>query len=229
VGNPLIDVYEESIPSNLVFFELTYSEQDQMQLLANEQRLAFEDRVLEVMNKFSIRSEGELFTGCIRKFNKRNKKKQYAVAEEVRRQMASILEEFRRLFYGFVLDFSYKMCQGNIGAEIHIRRPTGSELEDISEDADSVSSEPSVIDSKEYMEDEINWAIKVSISEDIDHEGDHARESVIKRVSHQLAAAYYMSTYAPELRWERDSTNLLLFMFPWIVVADLLPTSPIVQ
>ena len=86
------------ISSNLVEFEDMIS-------FSLEQKRLYEDSLVALMNKYKIYSEGEVLTGCIIKFHKLNKRRQYKVAEEVRRQSRQLYIDCRNDFVKKVLSF----------------------------------------------------------------------------------------------------------------------------
>lgn len=80
------------------------ADQHPFHIMANDNRLDYEDDIRSIMNKYKIRSEGELFTGCIRKYHKLNKKKQHTITEEVRRRCAEIRNRHRSVFWMSVIE-----------------------------------------------------------------------------------------------------------------------------
>ena len=50
-----------------------------------------------------------------------------------------------------------------------------------------------------------------------------ANSCKVKKIACRLAAAYYMSTYSPEMHNER--CKIVLYSFPWVVAADVIAFS----
>jgi hypothetical protein len=124
-----------------------------------------------------------------------------------------------------MLELSDKWSQESM----EVDHPGSSQIEtvqDTSDNSELDESESGGTDSfepKQYTEDEMQWATTVSVSEEIDSE-ESAQGRVIKKVARQLAAAaHYISTYALNIRSEQENPGLLLFMFPWLFLANLLP------
>ena len=63
---------------------------------AREQRRSFERKIVSIMNEHGLRSEGEVFTGCIRKYHKMNKRRQFETSQDVLRRSSKLCEEFRK-------------------------------------------------------------------------------------------------------------------------------------
>jgi hypothetical protein len=176
--------------------------------IALAERQSFESEVFTMMNKFKIRSEGELFTGCIRKYHRLHKQRQFKFADKVRRACSALQAEFRFRFFREVwkLDMESKKLNGNISSD----EPDNVDLEQIRE----LATVPALL-----------WK----------QENDNAKES-LRRSAQQLAAAYYVATYSPEFRLSNstrndsntedavDDDNIPLFAFPWIV-ADVLSAA----
>jgi len=58
---------------------------------------------MALMNKYNIKSEGELISGCIRKYNKLHKRRQHDLSQEVKRQYREIRATYRTHFFGEIL------------------------------------------------------------------------------------------------------------------------------
>lgn len=100
------NIYQPRIPAKLGWATVGGREQTEMILFANTERASFEEQVFKIMNKYHLRSEGELFTGCIRKYHKLHKKRQHEISEDVRRQCSEICQEYRASYFEHVLVFS---------------------------------------------------------------------------------------------------------------------------
>jgi hypothetical protein len=162
---------------------------------AMAQRWSYEDQIVTLMNKYHLHSEGEMLTGCIRKYHSLRKRRRHEVSEEVRRQCAETRREHRREFFR------------HIGLEFY---------PDV--DVDNLDEERE----REHL-DRIEIAVLGSLS--CRGEADTLDRS-IRAYARKLAAAYYMVTYNPEMRWRqinrRGAEDLtVLFSFPW-VVADVI-------
>jgi RNA-dependent RNA polymerase len=99
VGDYLKKIYDPYIPHQLGFL----IDDEWLQRFANEQRFSYDQKVVTMMNRYKISSEGELFTGCIRKFHKYHKKRQHEVSEAVRRECRELRKEHRSNFFRQVL------------------------------------------------------------------------------------------------------------------------------
>jgi hypothetical protein len=100
------DVFDSSIPDRLGFSRLPGPIKGRLIAEAISNRREFENEVLMVANKYGIRSEGELFTGCVRKFHKLHTKNQSVIAEECRRAFRQIQHIHRRFFFESVLELA---------------------------------------------------------------------------------------------------------------------------
>jgi RNA-dependent RNA polymerase len=101
------DIYDASIPDRLGFSGLSEAMKDILIAEARTNLSEFESEVLMVANKYGIRSEGELFTGRVRKFHKLHSKNQNVIAEECRRACRQIQQVHRRFFFETVLDLKH--------------------------------------------------------------------------------------------------------------------------
>ena len=191
-----------------------------LQELANEERECYEEELVQIMNKYKIRGEGETFTGCIRKYHKLYKKKQHDFAQEIRRQCDEIRRKYRRLFFNHVVWISEmieKMIE-NRQVDVIAQALASFQFDDAHEDhgfdvhdADSVS-QASIDD--ERLREVQDIAIK---SPDLCTE----EEKILQGVAFGLAAAFYDASYHPDHRWAERDRLVTLFSFPWLV-ADVI-------
>jgi hypothetical protein len=232
IGDYLDKIYDRYIPHKLGFRD----DDEWLQRCANEQRFAYDRACVTMMNRYKISSEGELFTGCIRKFHKYHKKRQHEFSEAVRRECRELRKEHRSNFFRQVL----KIATSSLGEDSNLPQAVARAShhdEDSSQDvregivAVSVDDEAENEEIEEESEDEdeevntdgLEWVEQLATDTSLAPEG-YSRDLMIRKAAHRLAAAYYMSTYSPDLRWrQKGSTgsNLALFSFPWIV-ADVI-------
>jgi hypothetical protein len=163
--------------------------------IANEDRFEYDTDLKRLMNKNRLHSEGELVTGCIRKYHRLNKRRQHDVSEEIRRQGRELRKEYRSRFFLRVMgltipevDVALDDEQGYVSL---VERLVLEKVKGDDEQAECLYS---------FQPDEV---------------------SVLKRNAFKLAAAYYMVTYSADLQeWNRRD-GCVLFSFPWIV-ADVI-------
>ena len=136
---------------------------------ADYQRWLYENQLLELMNQYKVKSEGEVATGCILKYHKLNKRRRHDVTEEVRRQFRSIRKTFRAEYFSAV----YHLVHDNTA----FFSDEETEDEDVADEA------------LEWIE-AASTGIPTSVGEET--------VSKVKRLSCRLAAAYYITTYSPE-------------------------------
>jgi len=209
-------VYNESIP---VALNLPLAHEHMKEFahdllrFAEEQRIAYEGQVAAIMNKFHLQHEGELFTGCLRKFHKFDKKRQNEVAEDVRRQCHTICAEYRAEFFRTVHDFATALTDG-LGPN-NDAGPLDLEKESKYESNFDVESDDEGEDEDDEDDELLKWVEAIATRADIPapREGDVSFEARIRRVAHMLAGAYYFVTYSP---WRKKS-EMILFSFPWVV------------
>jgi RNA-dependent RNA polymerase len=249
IGKYLQKIYDDFIPQQLGFL----IDDEWLQRFANEQRFLYDREVVTLMNRYHISSEGELFTGCIRKFHKYHKKRQHEVSEAVRRECRDLRKEHRSNFFRQVL----KIVNSSLDEHSSLSQAVtclshATEIENHLEPTETRSfGEGSSQDARESIagvtvdeeeESEVNEDEEESEDEDeevnterlelVEHlttdtslvlpEG--SRDWRIRKTAHRLAAAYYMSTYSPDLRWRQEGSTgsrLALFSFPWII-ADVI-------
>lgn len=72
---------------------------------ARTERRSFERKIVAIMNEHGIRSEGEIFTGCIRRYHSMNQRRQFETSQDVLRRSGDICDEYRDKFFRKVLEF----------------------------------------------------------------------------------------------------------------------------
>lgn len=159
---------------------------------ALEQRNDFEDELVELMNQYHIKSEGEVVTGCVLEYHKLHQRKRYDASEQVKMRFRAIVRRYRDEFLTAV----FHVVQGNIAY--------------FGGEATALSSEDIFVEDVSVEElDRIEDAL-----------ADLTSQSTIARVASRIAALYYMASYSPELHREGDRT--VLFSFPWVVTSDVI-------
>lgn len=180
---------------------------------AVEQRLSYEDQLTVLMSKYKLHSEGELLTGCIRKYHKLHKRRQHDLSEEIRRQSRELRLEYRASFFRNVLQmvFPHDPIVSDEAVDI--------DLTDEQDRLDEV--ETAVAESKNFL----HYSGEGSEPRFFSTEEVHC----LRICARQLAAAYYVVTYHPQMRWRSESAasrahdrvnysgQVVLFSFPWIV------------
>jgi RNA-dependent RNA polymerase len=245
IGPYLKRIYDDYIPYQLGFL----SDDEWLQTFANEQRFSYDREVVTMMNRYKINSEGELFTGCIRKYHKYHKKRQHEFSEAVRRECRELRNEHRSIFFRQVLkiatssidedrnqsqsvadesrlltEFDKLMLSGQdaTGAGESIAGVVVQDMEEEEEDEEDEDVEEEAED-EEVGTETLEWVEELATTTSMVPEGS-SRDRKIRKAAHRLAAAYYMSTYSPEGRWRQQGStgsSLALFSFPWIV-ADVI-------
>lgn len=174
---------------------------DEMLLeFADHQRNLYDSQLLELMNQYKIKSEGEVTTGCILKYHKLHKRRRHDISEEVRRQFRNIRKLFRSEFFTAI----YHLSHGNNRAFF-------------SDDSDDVYDD---------ISDENLELIEATVAEVSSHQVpciDGELGYKVKEVSSRLAAAYYVVTYSPS-HHDQDSKSVL-YSFPWVLSADVMARS----
>ena len=171
-------------------------------IFAREQRRSFERKIVAIMNEHGLRSEGEVFTGCIRKYHKMVKRRQFETSQDVLRRSSKLCDEFRDNFFRKVLDLVQDTTVGSDTSPASHGVVAGG-------DATATADPTQELDRiKQVILEEGTTNDRAAI----------ALEDTAKR----LAAAYYIVTYDPDARWIGDpDRGQILFGFPWIV-ADIL-------
>jgi RNA-dependent RNA polymerase len=234
IGNYLQKIYGPFIPHQLG----SMVDDEWLQRFANEQRFAYDRACVTMMNRYKISSEGELFTGCIRKFHKFHKKRQHEFSEAVRHECRELRKEHRSNFFRQVLKIATSSLEEDINLS-QVDARASHHGEDSSQDAresiagaavdneagseDNEGEEESDDEDEEVNTEGLEWVEQLATDTTLAPEG-YSRDLMIRKTAHRLAAAYYMSTYSPDLRWRQKGSagsSLALFSFPWIV-ADVI-------
>lgn len=176
------------------------------------------------MNRYKISSKGELFTGCIRKFHKYHKKRQHEVSEAVRRECRELRKEHRSNFFRQVLKIATVSLEDESNLAQAVTRVPYHDTAGVAVDEEAESEDNEVEgESEDEVEDE-RLELVEHLATGPSLAPDGSRDWMIRKTAHRLVAAYYMSTYSPDLRWrQKGSTgnSLALFSFPWIA-ADVI-------
>ncbi|KAL3913797.1 MAG: hypothetical protein SGILL_006353 [Bacillariaceae sp.] len=185
--NALRGTYEAQIPSSLGLLSLSDAEIGLYLEMSADMFDEYEHDIRTIMNKYKIQSEGELFTGCIRKYHKLHKKKQFSIAEEVRRSCRELRQEYRRWFFDSVFNF--------IGGPLEPGQASD-DSEDVNEDEllERIE-EVATSNNRETITWMSPWEIEV------------------RRSAFALAGACYEQCYSPN----RTRGSSALFGFPWLV------------
>ncbi|KAL7542670.1 hypothetical protein ACHAXR_011976, partial [Thalassiosira sp. AJA248-18] len=160
---------------------------------AEHQQYLYEMQLLELMNQYKIKSEGEVATGCILKYHKLHKRRRHDVSEEVRRQFRSIRKTFRSEFFTAV----YHLVHGNTAFFDNV---TDDEIE------------------YDVADEDLNLIEDVATESPSANAGEE--KGKVKHFSCRLAAAYYMMTYSPDTH--TVGSKSVLYSFPWVVAADVI-------
>mmetsp|Transcript_24703 Transcript_24703/g.51684 ORF Transcript_24703/g.51684 Transcript_24703/m.51684 type:complete len:1337 (+) Transcript_24703:117-4127(+) len=162
---------------------------------AEHERDMYESQLLELMNQYKVKSEGEVATGCILKYHKLHKRRRHDVSEDIRRQFRGIRKVFRTNFFTAV----YHLAHGN-------RAFLDAEMDD-NEHEDDVTDE------------NLDWVEAVATDTALNSVGEEMSLKS-RRLSCRLAAAYYITAYSPEMH-AADSRQVF-YSFPWVVAADVI-------
>eukprot|EP00957_Ditylum_brightwellii_P193438 14729356-Ditylum_brightwellii.AAC.1 len=122
------------------------------------------------MNKYKVKCEGELVTGCIKKFHRLDKRRQHDLCEAIRRQFRELRNTTRKTFFCKV----HEHCNGNVGR---------------------YTSDVSLHEENDDVDDELISIIEEQVcggSSDL-----HCTEGIFAR---KLAAACYEATYNHHIR-----------------------------
>lgn len=160
---------------------------------AMDHRDEYEQGLLQLMSKYSLQCEGELLTGCIRKYNKLDKKRQHDLSEAVRTQCRELRKSCRQTFFSSVL---YTVCPDLVQSEDEEEESAWTDCVEA-----AATGKQAILPESSFSETQIQG---------------------FKTVAFQLAAAYYEVTYNTEMWWDEAShkRRSLLFSFPW-TVADV--------
>jgi RNA-dependent RNA polymerase len=162
-------------------------ENDEMVMEANSQRREYDQELMSLMSKYHLHSEGELLTGCIRKYHRLNKRRQHDLSEEVKSQCRELRKRYRRAFFEEVLFWAHPQHGLN-----HLNEE---ELEELLMIVERMATD------KMLPEGAVEWGF-------LHHQ--------VRKYARKLAGAMYMVTYDPVMRL-RDHADVILFSFPWIV------------
>ena len=164
---------------------------------ADHQRFLYESQLLELMNQYRIKSEGEIVTGCILKWHKLHKRRRHDIAEEVRRQFRAIRKLFRSEFFTAV----YHLVHDHVSFFV--------DDNDLLED--------------DVSQKELEWVETVSTGVSFTAEGERPFGETSEKVMQmacRLAHAYYVVTYSP--LYHADDSRSVLYSFPWVVASDVI-------
>ena len=203
--------YKHEIPKTFGLYEesenVDVSTEDCIDFAESEKQV-YEDELIRLMNRYKIHSEGEILTGCIRKFHRSHKKRQHDLAEEVKRQCSQLRRNCRDNFLWHVCKVCVDDFESKIGDSL--------DEEKYHETLDRIEAE--------ILETRLRISNK-SLSKEFEFftECEAAR---MRSFATQLASAYYEITYNPEFVFGESDENhvteqTILFSFPWIV-ADIL-------
>eukprot|EP00586_Coscinodiscus_wailesii_P019654 CAMPEP_0172509536 /NCGR_PEP_ID=MMETSP1066-20121228/221105_1 /TAXON_ID=671091 /ORGANISM="Coscinodiscus wailesii, Strain CCMP2513" /LENGTH=385 /DNA_ID=CAMNT_0013288063 /DNA_START=69 /DNA_END=1226 /DNA_ORIENTATION=+ len=189
---------------------------------AEQQKIMYDNELVQLMNRYKIHAEGEILTGCIRKFHKWNKKRQHDLAEEVKRQCTSLRRTCRDNFFREV----DRICDTNIFASLKDDDGEGyDEAIDAMEEA--------------ILHDGRQRRRNTEVRDDDAQQFCFSEKDIeqMSLVAKKMASSYYHVTYDPTFVNEAmedednesrsDETNRnkegyhILFSFPWIV-ADII-------
>jgi hypothetical protein len=164
---------------------------------AMDHRDDYEQGLISLMSKYGLQCEGELLTGCIRKYHKLDKKRQHDLSEAVRGQCRELKRNSRQTFFLHIL---YTVCPDLYQEDVEVEED---------EEKNWVQCIEATVTGK-------------VVPPECSFSGTQMQE--FKALAFQLAAAYYEVTYNTELWWNEPSSHKrssVLFSFPWIV-ADVM-------
>ena len=167
--------------------------------IAEDHQQMYETKLRGLMSQYSIKSEGEVVTGCILKYHKLHKRKQHEVSQEVRRQFRLICKEARRTYIQTVRHLLREITEDNVDSETDDGKIDAEENDWIERAATGgfLAAAAAASLSKAEVVSAIMW-------------------------SRRLAAAYYIATYSPEMD---NTSGMVLYSFPWVVCADVIDYS----
>lgn len=218
-----------------------YPESQRLVKMAVYQRSLYNQELLQVMNTHRVRGEGEVCTGCIRKYHKLHKKRQHEFAQDIRRRHGLIHRQHRQLFFRLVVVLANERYEdgGNFpkGQEGRawldpdyigtvVESADRQDMDDTSdvgsvEPLDSESDEEMIhrlfVEESECLDEDVKWVQEVVLSSKNEAIHGELKESLVVQVAFALAGAWYEAAYCPELQ----TGTTLLFSFPWIV-ADVI-------
>jgi RNA dependent RNA polymerase len=197
-------IFKEEIPEKLGWdfgSSQVSIRQHRMQYFTKKQHYLYEEHVIQLMNKYNLRSEGELFTGCIGKYHRLHKMRQFEISEDLRRQCRELCDVFRKVFFVEVLSIIDELGTQQL-------------------QVDSLHIQDSPVESEDrfnFDEGTIKEAM-VSATETCKVENRNSTKWKVQKVARELAAAYYIETYSPDREFQNE---FALFSFPWLV-ADVI-------
>lgn len=100
-------IYDQDIPLRLGW-RAEDPDNSRLHDFASEQRGAFENKLLSLMHKYQIRSEGEIMTGCILKYHKLHKRRRHDVSQEVQREIQQLCRDSRAEFFSEVWRYIHR-------------------------------------------------------------------------------------------------------------------------
>lgn len=199
VKGDLVEIYKEGTPIwlGLDLKAAAHPNSKDLDLIdeAMYRHHEYEKGLMKLMCKYDLQCEGELLTGCIQKYHKLDKKRQHDLSETVRTQCRELRSNHRRSFFLFVL---YTVCP-KLKDNIVDDETVDSWVDHVEAACTAVTGKALLSEGNKFSEQEY---------------GDFV---VLAR---KLAAAYYVATYNPEIRW-KDTNRSIFFSFPWIV-ADVI-------
>lgn len=234
LGEVLVNNYNPSIPQRLGWLfdekESTLAFQIPFEDIAEKEKKDYDYAVFQVMNKHELHNEGELATGCIRKFQALHKHRQHEVAEEVRRQGRQIYREGRTRFFRHVLNIVHAtkvVCglssvlnssvpDSPSGEESMVLAMQEMSISDGRQTSFGIVLDKGVLESSssEHSKERLHWVESVATTERVVPPVLFSEEWIARLVARKLAAAYYLASYSP---WRETGTKVLLFGFPWLV------------
>jgi len=149
---------------------------------ANHQRFLYDSQLIELMNQYKIKSEGEVVTGCILKYHKLHKRRRHDIAEEIRRQFRSIRRQFRHEFLLAVYHILHNHLQ-------------------YFEDDDGLVEE-------DVPDEELDLIETAATATTVDTREVSQRA---KQTAGRVAAAYYVATYSPSTHDDESKIVLFSF------------------
>lgn len=189
----LQQIYQPRIVAQLGWSPVDECRPEVLDLLmsVNKRRADYERQLMTLMSKYQLHSEGELLTGCIRKYHRLNKRRRHDLCEEIKSQCRELWKGQRRLFFKQALTLSHP----ELGSE----------------------------DFDEEQLDMLLMVVERIVTDKVVPEGAEQWGFLyhgVRKYARNIAAAMYKVTYDPDLRL-LDSTDAILFSFPWIV-ADVI-------
>jgi hypothetical protein len=192
----LEEVYDRRIVSLLVDDEVS-TPSENMQNFARNERLKYDAQLASIMNLHGIPSEGGVYTGCIP--HNDNNKHRYEESQRVLEACRSMRNAFRGAFFEKVKRL-YVIAS--------------------SEEHDSSTENTSTSSTGDGDDMLLDWIVPVTTGERDSYEcSDFISVDLARRIAHELAAAYYITTYNAMARGGAQDrrSKQIFFSFPWIV------------